>query len=439
MTSETPPPLVPELRFPEFRDAPGWIARQLSDLYDFGPTNTLSRDKLNYSVGTVKNIHYGDIHTRFRTRFDITREVVPFVTPTAASDDFDRASFCTEGDIIFADASEDVTDVGKCIEIVVLDGQRLVSGTHTIFAKRKGDEPVLGFGSHLFRAEYVRAQIRREAQGTKVYAISPGRLANIDVCLPPASAEQKKIADCLTSLDDQIAAEDRRLAALRQHKQGLMQQLFPQPGETVPRLRFPEFHDANEWMTRKISSILVKKSQVATIDDNGRYREIGVRSHGKGLFHKEPTTGKAIGTKRVFHVIPGALVINIVFAWEQALAVTTPDEVGFIASHRFPMFVPKDNQCNVGFMQRLFLMPLGKELLKVASPGGAGRNRTLSQKEFENLDVLIPETAEQERIAACLGSLDALIAAALPKLDGLRAHKKGLMQQLFPAPKAQPR
>lgn len=224
-------------------------------------------------------------------------------------------------------------------------------------------------------------------------------------------AEQLKIAECLTSLDELLAAEARKLEVLRAHKKGLMQHLFPREGEFRPRLRFPEFREAALWKTRKISNILFKHSEPATLDIHAMYREIGVRSHGKGLFHKEPVRGNAIGEKRVFHVVPDALVINIVFAWEQAVAVTTPEEIGFIASHRFPMFVPKENRCNVSFMQRLFLTPLGKELLKVASPGGAGRNRTLSQKEFENLDVLIPETAEQHRIATCLSSLDVLIAA----------------------------
>ena len=104
-----------------------------------------------------------------------------------------------------------------------------------------------------------------------------------------------------------------------------------------------------------------------------------------------------------------------------------------IASHRFPMYVAKMGRCDVRFIKELFLTNHGKHLLGVASPGGAGRIKTLGQKEFEKLEILIPETAgEQSAIADCLSSLDAQIAAESEKLAALKIHKKGLMQQLFP-------
>src|SRR5687767_13184595 len=121
---------TPKLRFPEFKDGPGWEEKPFAHLYAFKPTNTLSRDKLNYDGGTIRNIHYGDIHTRFQTLFDVQREHVPFVT-NGLADDFDDNAFCTEGDLVFADASEDLSDVGKSIEVVALHGERVLSGTHT--------------------------------------------------------------------------------------------------------------------------------------------------------------------------------------------------------------------------------------------------------------------------------------------------------------------
>ncbi len=290
-----------------------------------------------------------------------------------------------------------------------------------------------------FLLEYVQRDCfyRRHGEladgGRKAKRIQVESLLSFKIALPEKPAEQEKIADCLTSLDEVIAAQGRKVEALKAHKKGLMQHLFPEEGQTLPRLRFPEFRDGPEWETAKIGRILEKSAKPATLDDDAHYREIGVRSHGKGLFHKDPTTGKAIGSKRVFHVVPDALVINIVFAWEQALAVTTEAEAGFIASHRFPMFVPRSRRCDVAFMQRLFLMPVGKQMLKVASPGGAGRNRTLSQTEFENLDVIVPGTPEQQRIADCLSILDTRLAAEAARLDALKAHKKGLMQGLFPS------
>ena len=197
-----------------------------------------------------------------------------------------------------------------------------------------------------------------------------------------------------------IAAEGRKLEALRAHKKGLMQQLFPREGETRPRLRFPEFRDAAEWKGRKIRDLLERVSLPIEVEAEQTYREIGVRSHGKGIFHKDQVKGSTIGTKRVFRVVEDALVVNIVFAWEQAVAFTTEAEAGMIASHRFPMVLPKENGCDVRFIMLAFLTPGGKHLLSLASPGGAGRNRTLGQDEFEKVEIVVPEKDEQARIAA---------------------------------------
>lgn len=185
MTDKKRSHLVPKLRFPEFRDDPPWLASQLNGLYGFKRTNTLSRDKLNYESGTIKNIHYGDIHTKFRPIFRVSNEHVPYINSDASTDDFGNHAFCEEGDIVLADASEDRDDVGKAIEIVSLDGERVVAGTHTILATRLGSVPIVGFGGHLFQSATVRAGIKKEAQGAKVYGISASRVSTVPVPVPP--------------------------------------------------------------------------------------------------------------------------------------------------------------------------------------------------------------------------------------------------------------
>lgn len=220
----------PKLRFPEFQSAGKWVEESFESLYDFKGTNSLSREKLNYKYGSVKNIHYGDIHTKFATLFDITKEKVPFVNDSVPIDKIKEENYCIEGDIIFADASEDLNDIGKCIEVVNLNGERLLSGLHTQFARQKVRKLVLGFAGHLFMSGAIRAQIQNEAQGTKVLGISAGRLSKIKVCYPVDEIEQQKIADCLSSLDDLLAAQAQHLEALKRHKKGLMQGLFPPTG-----------------------------------------------------------------------------------------------------------------------------------------------------------------------------------------------------------------
>lgn len=223
---------VPRLRFPEFRTAPAWEIESLDALYDFKPTNSFSREQLNYDKGEARNIHYGDIHTKFSATFRIGSERVPFVNLVHPLEAIKPDAYCLEGDMIFADASEDLKDIGKSIEIVDLRGEKVLSGSHTILARQKNEVFVLGFGAHLFKSQAVRTEIERVAQGTKVLGISPTRLAKVKVIFPRMKSEQNKIAGCLTALDDLTIAQTHHLDALKTHKAGLMQQLFPSPEES---------------------------------------------------------------------------------------------------------------------------------------------------------------------------------------------------------------
>ncbi|WP_459860920.1 restriction endonuclease subunit S [Desulfuromonas carbonis] len=199
--------------------------------------------------------------------------------------------------------------------------------------------------------------------------------------------------------------------------------------KNVPVLRFSEFSDP--WMMDRIDNFVKRVSNPVTVEPNTFYREIGVRSHGKGIFHKEPVTGKSLGNKRVFWVHPKAFVVNIVFGWEQAVALTTATEEGFIASHRFPMFVPIGKKSDLDFLLLFFLRKRGKYLLELASPGGAGRNKTLGQSEFAQLEVTLPALAEQKKIAAFLAVVEKKLDALRRQGEQLHAYKRGVMQKIF--------
>ena len=201
------------------------------------------------------------------------------------------------------------------------------------------------------------------------------------------------------------------------------------PKKYVPTLRFPEFED--DWSTSKVSDFVKRVSDPVNVVPDAQYREIGIRSHGRGLFHKEEVSGKSLGDKRVFWVHPEAFIVNIVFAWEKAVALTSDNEKGFIASHRFPMFVPKDGKADLEFFLLFFLREKGKYLLGLASPGGAGRNKTLGQKEFENIEVTLPPPNEQKKIAAFLRTVDERLDKLLRKRELLTEYKRGVTQKIF--------
>lgn len=187
----------------------------------------------------------------------------------------------------------------------------------------------------------------------------------------------------------------------------------------------------NGWQVKTMGAVLEKVADPVQVDPKKMYQEIGIRSHGKGIFHKEPILGSALGDKRVFWVQPDAFVVNIVFAWEQAVARTTGQEQGMIASHRFPMFRPKRGLCDVDYLAYFFKTKRGKALLELASPGGAGRNKTLGQKEFLDISTSLPPIEEQVKIAQILSVWDAAIYTFERLLENSKAQKKALMLELM--------
>ena len=160
----------PELRFPNFTDA--WEQRKLGECVKFKITNSFSRENLNYENGKVRNIHYGDIHTKFQALFDIAKEKVPFINSAMNIDKISEDFYCKEGDLVFADASEDLKDVGKSIEIINLNNEKVLSGLHTLLARPSEKKFSKGFNGYLFQSSNVRLQIQKQAQGSKILTIS---------------------------------------------------------------------------------------------------------------------------------------------------------------------------------------------------------------------------------------------------------------------------
>lgn len=200
-----------------------------------------------------------------------------------------------------------------------------------------------------------------------------------------------------------------------------------------PKVRFKNDDGGNypAWRTVTIGEILEKQSIPVSVEEETFYREIGIRSHGKGLFHKEPVQGFELGNKRVFEIVPDCLVLNIVFAWERAVSKTTNDEAGMIASHRFPMYKPKSGILDLDYIVRYLITDEGKQLLELASPGGAGRNRTLGQKEFANSKLSLPCYEEQRKISGLMTDLDEIIASTENEISNLEMQKKAVMKKIF--------
>jgi len=186
-----------------------------------------------------------------------------------------------------------------------------------------------------------------------------------------------------------------------------------------------------EWECVPFTKLFDRASVPVIVEPEDTYQEIGIRSHCKGVFFKEKVTGRKIGNKRVFWCQPGTLVFNIVFAWEQAVAVLGPETEGLIASHRFPMYRARNGYASEMFYLWFFSSLRGKHGLALASPGGAGRNKTLGQGGLDFLFLPTLPLPEQERIAEVLSAWDRAIALTDRLIDAKQRWKKGLMQQLL--------
>ncbi len=196
----------------------------------------------------------------------------------------------------------------------------------------------------------------------------------------------------------------------------------------VPKLRFPGF--TGEWKEQKLGDIMERYENPVVTPHTG-YIRLGIRSHAKGTFHNYVEPGEELETAQMYEVIANNFIVNITFAWEQAVAITDKDDIGKLVSHRFPQFrfiagnVPQ-------FFKYVITDARFKYHLGLSSPGGAGRNRVLNINEMLKYVLRIPSREEQERLGKFLDKIDENIKLQQYKLEHLQTQKKSLLQKMFP-------
>ena len=219
---------VPHLRFPEFSEE--WEICKVSELLDFYSTNSLSWEQLEYGTKAIMNLHYGLIHVGLPTMVDLTRDNLPNIKEDNMHKNFE---LCKEGDVAFADASEDTNEVAKPIEFFDLAGKNIVCGLHTIHGRDNKNKTVIGFKGYAFSSSAFHNQIRRIAQGTKIYSISTKNFSECFIGIP-SKVEQTKIATLLRLIDERIATQNKIIEDLKKLKSAISERLFKSvKGSTV--------------------------------------------------------------------------------------------------------------------------------------------------------------------------------------------------------------
>ena len=204
------------MRFPEFHGE--WEKCKVSDLLDFYSTNSLSWDQLEYGTDNMLNLHYGLIHVGLQTMVDLSKDILPAIKKENEPKNFE---LCKEGDIAFADASEDTNEVAKAIEFYTLEDKAVVCGLHTIHGRDKSNKTVVGYKGYAFSSTAFHHQIRRIAQGTKIYSISAKNFAECYIGIP-SKKEQTKIAKLLRLIDERIATQSKLIEDLKKLKSAII-------------------------------------------------------------------------------------------------------------------------------------------------------------------------------------------------------------------------
>lgn len=392
------------MRFPGFEGE--WEKYKLGDIMTFKVTNSFSRDDLNYETGSIKNIHYGDIHTKFQALFDITKEVVPYINKEIDLERISDENYCKEGDIIFTDASEDLNGVGKSIEIVNVNKEKLLSGSHTLLARPVKNIFHLGFNGYLFKSNQVRTQIQKESQGTKVLSINVGRISKIILDIPPIQ-EQRKIASFLTLVDEKIRTQNKIIKELSVLKSGVSKKIFFREW----RLKDENGIEFPMWKKMKLRDITIKKSSniaANKIEDNfGKYIIYGASGILKYVdFYEEENDYIGI-------VKDGAGVGRIFYCKGKSSVLATMD------------IIKPEKNLNTYFLYCL----LDRINYKKYITGSTIPH--IYFKDYRVEKVGVPCLEEQTKIANFLSSIDTKIDVEAQLLQKLEEQKKYLLQHLF--------
>lgn len=416
--------LVPKLRFPEFRGADGWkvtqlqmIAQPVSDRAATGDSeNVLS---LSGEHGLVLQSDY--------------------FGKKVAGDSSDRYLKLRRNDFVYNDRTTKASTFGTIKRLSRYEGG-IVSPIYKCFRFHIGENPVfwewyMESGHH---DSALRGLVNEGARAGR-FNISISQFLSTAACRPDKS-EQQKIADCLSSVDDLIAAQARKVDALKTQKSGLMRQLFPREGETQPRIRFPEFQNGRKWEEKLFSDLCDVKHGYA-------FESEFFRNEGEyvlltpGNFYEQGGYRDRGELQKYF---AGEIPCEYVLARGDMLVAMTEQAAGLLGS---PILVPESDKFlhnqRLGLVVRkpgivweneFYFHVFNTERVRKAihETASGAKVRHTSPTKIGDVVISVPSTLpEQQRIASSLSSLQALIAAETQKLQAFKIHKKGLMQNLF--------
>lgn len=426
--------LIPELRFPDFKKMGEWEINEFGELI-----NILADFTANGSFASLKeNVTYysSEEYAVLVRTTDLDKKIF---TPARFTDkrgyEFLSKTSLFGNEIVMAN----VGSIGKVFRVPNYDKpMTLAPNTYVLKFNDFVDEDFIY--QLMLRAEFEKKLLSMVGSST-LMAINKSNLRSIKVSIP-AKKEQQKIASCLLSLDELIADHSQKLDLLKDHKKSLMQNLFPQDGEKVPKYRFKDFEKDGEWEIKEFGDLInilsdyTANGSFASLKENVTYYsslEYAVLVRTTDL-DKKIFTPQRFTDKRGYEFLSktslfgNEIVMANVGSIGKVFRVPYYDRPMTLAPNtyvlKFNDFVDED------FVYQLMLRTEFEH--KLLSMVGSSTLMAINKSNLRSIKVSIPKKDEQQKIAKCLSSLDALINAQDEKIEQLKWHKKGLMQGLFP-------
>jgi type I restriction enzyme S subunit len=371
---------------------------------------------LNYDGGEIKNLHYGLIHSGLPTLVDVSKDSLPFVNEASTPKKY---TLCKEGDVAFADASEDTNEVGKVVEFLNTNGENIISGLHTIHGRDKSDMTVTGFKGYAFSSMPFHHQIRRIAQGTKIYSISTKTFDEVYIGVPTKD-EQAKIARLLQLLDERISTQNKIIDNLQSLIKGLIQRLSQ------------EGLANGSWHRIMLSEILTERNEL-----NAAYHPVHSVSVSTGVINQMEYLGRSFAAKDTAHyhvVYNGDLVYTKSPTGNQPFGIVKQSHCLSPAavSPLYGVYQPCSFEIG-NYLHYYFLNPLNtNNYLSPLIQKGAKNTINISNQRFLENRVPLPiDKMEIQLVSDSLSALDKKISLEYDVLTTLEHQKKFLLNNMF--------
>ena len=398
---------VPNLRFPEFTGE--WQQYKVCDVLDFYSTNSLSWEQLDFETDRLLNLHYGLIHVGLPTLVDLKTELLPGIKEGNVPKNYE---LCKSGDVAFADASEDTNDVAKAVELIDINEKSVVCGLHTIHGRDNKGLTVIGYKGCAFASPAFHNQIRRIAQGTKIFSINSKNFSECTIGIP-TKAEQKKIVKLLSLIDERIATQSRIIDKLQSLMSGIGERLlYSETGENV-----------------KLGDIMSERVEKTT--ENNQYEILS--STVKGIFLQRDYFSKDIASENNigYKVVRlNDIVLSPQNLWMGNINFNDKFQIG-IVSPSYKIFTIAEQ----------FYKPFIAAILKthralynyelVSEQGASIVRRNLNMEAFEQLTFKIPSYDRQVQIGNAISTLQQRIDLTKNSYSALIQQKQWLLQQMF--------